>query len=77
MSENSLRIRGPPLPISKAEANRDAKEAAVAEGKRGRKRKATTLERTQAKRTRKSEIKVTEEIIEAVGMGNYCSVLQL
>ncbi len=63
--------------IVEAQAKRDAKEAAVVKGKRGRKRKAAAPEETQAKRTRKSEMEVAEEIIEAEGMGNYCSVLQL
>ena len=56
--------------IVEAQAKRDAKEAAVVKGKRGRKRKATAPEQTQAKRTRKNEMEVAE------GMGSYCSVLR-
>ncbi len=63
--------------IVEAQVKRDAKEAVVVKGKRGRKRKASAPEQRQAKRTRKSEIEVVEEQIEAEGMGNYCSVLQL
>jgi hypothetical protein len=62
--------------IVEAQAKRDAKEAAVVKGKRGRKRKATAPEQTQAKRTRKNEMEVAEGIIEAEGMGSYCSVLR-
>ena len=62
--------------IIEAQAKRDAKEAAVVKGKRGRKRKATAPEQTQAKTTRKNEMEVAGGIIEAEGMGSYCSVLR-
>jgi hypothetical protein len=63
--------------IVEAQAKRDAKEAAVVKGKRGRKRKASAPEVVQAKRVRKSELEVAEEEIEALEFGNQCSVLQL
>jgi hypothetical protein len=56
--------------IVEAQAKRDAKEAAVVKGKPGRKRKCFAPVAAQAKRARKSEI-------EALGLGNHCSVLQL
>jgi hypothetical protein len=63
--------------IVEAQARRDAKEAAVVKGKRGRKRKASAPEVVQAKRVRKSELEVAEEEIKALEFGNQCSVLQL
>ena len=63
--------------IVEAQAKRDAKEAVLVKGKRGRKRKASAPEVVQAKRTRKSELEVAEEEIEALEFRNHCSVLQL
>jgi hypothetical protein len=54
-----------------------AKEAAGATGKRGRKRKSPAPVAAKAKKARRSEVEVAEDEIEAGGMGNYCSVLQL
>jgi len=62
--------------IVEAQAERDAKEASVVKGKPGRKRKSSAPMAAQAKRTRRSEVEVAEQEIEAEGMGNYCSVLQ-
>ena len=59
-----------------AQAKRDAKEVVV-KGKRGPKRKSSTPLEAEAKRTRKSEVEVAEDEIKALGLGNYCSVLQL
>lgn len=63
--------------IVEAQAKRDAKEAAVVKGKRSRKHKASAPKVPQAKRTRKSEMEIAEEEIEALEFGNHCSVLQL
>ena len=63
--------------VVEAQAKRDAKEAVVVKGKRGRKRKASAPEVAQAKRVRKSELEVAEKEIEALEFGNHCSVLQL
>jgi hypothetical protein len=62
--------------IVEAQAKRGAKEASVVKGKPGRKRKSSAPMAAQAKRTRRSEVEVAEQEIEAEGMGNYCSVLQ-
>jgi hypothetical protein len=63
--------------IVEAQAKRDAKEAAVAKGKPGRKRKASALVEASAKRARKSELEVAEKEIEALEFGIHCAVLQL
>jgi len=63
--------------IVEAQAKRDAKETAVVKGKPGRKRKASAPVAAQAKRTRRSEVEVAMQEIEAEGLGSYCSVLQL
>ena len=63
--------------IVEAQAKRDAKETAVVKGKPGRKRLASALVAAQAKQTRKSETEVAMQEIEAEGLGNHCSVLQL
>jgi hypothetical protein len=55
---------------------RDAKEAVLVKGKPGSKRKSSAPVVTEAKRTRKSEVEVTECRIEALGLGNYCSILK-
>jgi hypothetical protein len=62
--------------IVEAQAKREAKEAAVVKGKRGRKRKCSEPVVARATRTRKSEIEVAKDEIEALGLGNHCSVLQ-
>lgn len=54
-----------------------AKEAAVAKGKRGRKRKGPVPAGAKVKKARRSEVEVTEDEIAAAGIENYCSVLQL
>jgi hypothetical protein len=61
--------------IVEVQAKRNAKEAAVVKEKRGLKRKSSAPVVAQAKRTRKSEVEVAEDEIEAMGLGNYCSVL--
>ena len=61
--------------IVEAQAKRDAKEAVAVKGKRGRKRKCS-VPRADAKKTRRSEVEVAEDEIEALGLGNYCSVLK-
>jgi hypothetical protein len=61
--------------IAEAQAKRDAKEAAVAKGKPGRKRKSSTLAEAPAKKSRKSEVEVAEAEIEAQGLVEYCTVL--
>lgn len=71
--------------IVEAQAKRDAQEAkrgvkgAAAEKlKRGPKRKgAAAAVPTQAKRVKRSEAEVAADEIEAMGLGNYCSVLSL
>ena len=63
--------------IVEAQAKRDTKEAAVVKGNPSRKRKSSAPVLKEAKRTRRSELKVAEEEIEAGGLENYCSVLQL
>ena len=63
--------------IIEAQAKRDTKEAAVVKGKPGRKRRSSALVLKEAKRTRRSKLEVAEEEIEAGGLDNYCSVLQL
>ena len=63
--------------IIEAQAKRDTKEAAVVKGKPGRKRKSSAPVLKEAKRTRRSKLEVAEEEIEAGGLENYCSVLQL
>ena len=63
--------------IVEAQAKRDAKEAAVVKGKPGRKRKSSAPVAAQAKRTKRSELEVAKDEIEAEGMGNYCSVQEL
>lgn len=63
--------------IVEAQAKRDTKEAAVVKGNPGRKRKSSAPVLKEAKRTRRSELEVAEEEIEAGGLENYCSVLQL
>ena len=63
--------------ISSRQIKRDAKEAAAVEAKRGPKRKSSAPVIVQAKRAQKSEVEVTEDEIKALGLGNYCSVLQL
>jgi hypothetical protein len=55
--------------ILEAQAKRDTKEAAVVEGKPSRKRKGSTPVAAQAKRTRRSEVEVAEQEIEAEGLG--------
>jgi hypothetical protein len=62
--------------IVKAQAKRDAKEAAVVKGKRGRKRKSSVSVAAPAKRPRKSELEVAMEEIKTDGLEKYCSVLQ-
>jgi hypothetical protein len=59
-----------------AQGKRDAKEAVLVKGKRGLKRKSSTPVVAEAKRTRKSEVEVAECEFEALGLGNYCSVLK-
>ena len=59
--------------IVEAQAKRDAKEAMV-KGKRGPKRKSSAPLQAEAKRTWKSKVKVAEDEIKALGLGNYCSV---
>jgi hypothetical protein len=61
--------------IIDAQAKRDAKEARVQEGKRGAKRRGPHPKQVPVKRTRKSEVEVAEGEIEAMGLGNYCTVL--
>ena len=63
--------------IVEAQGKRDAKEATVVKGKRGPKRKSSTPVLAETKRTRKSEVEVVKDKIEALGLRNYCSVLQL
>ena len=62
--------------IVKAQAKHDAKEAVPVKGKRGQKRKRSAPVVVEAKRARKSEVEIVEEEIEALGLGNYCSVLK-
>ena len=62
--------------IVEAQAKRNAKEAAVVKGKRGRKRKNSISVVAPAKRACKSELEVAREEIKAGGLENYCSVLQ-
>lgn len=52
-----------------AQAKRDAKGTAVVQGKPGRKRKASAPVTAQAKRTRRSEVEVAMQEIEAEGLG--------
>lgn len=63
--------------IVEAQIKRDAKEAAAVKAKRGPKRKSSAPVVVQAKRARKSAVEAAEEKIEALGLGNYCFVLQL
>lgn len=63
--------------IVEAQIKRDAKEAAAVKAKRGPNRKSSAPVVVQAKMARKSEVEVAEDEIEALGLGNYCSVLQL
>ena len=51
--------------IVEAQAKLDAKNASVAKGKPGRKRKSSAAAAVQVKRTRKSELEVVEQEIEA------------
>jgi hypothetical protein len=63
--------------IVEAQAKRDAKEAVVVKGKRGRpKRKSSAPVLVEAKRTRKSEVEAAEDEIKAMGLENHCSILQ-
>ena len=62
--------------IIEAQAKRDAKEAVPAKGIRGRKRKSSAPVVVEAKRARTNEVEVAEGEIEALGLGNYCSVLK-
>lgn len=52
-------------------------DASVAKGKPGRKRKREAAAAVQVKRTRKSELEVAEQEIEAEDLRNYCSVFQI
>jgi hypothetical protein len=45
-------------------------------GKRGRKLKSSAPVVAEANKIRKSEVQVAEREIEALGLGNYCSVLK-
>jgi hypothetical protein len=50
----------------------------VVKGKPGQKRKGSALVAAQeTKRARKSEMEVAVDEIEALGLGNHCSVVQL
>jgi tryptophanyl-tRNA synthetase len=61
--------------IVKAQAKRDAKEAAAQERKRGAKRKCGQSKQVVAKRIRKSEVEAAQDEIEAMGLGDYCTIL--
>lgn len=63
--------------IVEAQAKRDAEEAIFVKGKFGPKRKSSAPVVAEGKGTRKSEVEVAEGEIEALGLGNYCSVLRL
>jgi hypothetical protein len=63
--------------IVAAQTKRAVKQAAVVKGKPGRKRKSPARVSAQAKRARRSELEVAKDEIEAEGLGDYCSVLQL
>ena len=54
--------------IKVAQAKRDTKKAAAIKGKRGRKRKNSVPVAAQAKRTKRSELKITKDGIEAEGI---------
>lgn len=62
--------------IVEAQAKRDVKEVVIKE-KRDPKRKSSASLQAKAKRTLKSEVKVAEDKIKALGLRNYCSVPQL
>lgn len=62
--------------IIEARVKRDAKEAISVKGKRGRKRKSSTLVATEAKKSRMNEVELAKREIEVLGLGNYCSVLK-
>jgi hypothetical protein len=63
--------------ILEAQARRDMKEATVVKGKRGRKRKSSASVVANTKKPRKSEVEVAKDEIEALGLGDYCSVLKI
>jgi hypothetical protein len=63
--------------IVEAQANGNAKEGAVVKEKRTPKRKNSTPVVASAKMIRKGEAEVAEHEINAMRLGNYCSVLQL
>jgi hypothetical protein len=63
--------------IVEAQAKQDAKEAAAQEQKRGAKRKCGQPKQVPVQRIRKSEVEVAEDEIEAMGPGEYCTVLAL
>jgi hypothetical protein len=63
--------------IVKAQAKRDAKEAAAQERKRGAKRRGGQSKQIPDKRIRKSEAEVAQDEIEAMGLEEYCTVLAL
>jgi hypothetical protein len=60
---------------AKRAANEAIKDDAGVKGKRGRKRRNSTSV-VKAKKARKSEVEVAEDEIAAVGMEDYCSVIQ-
>jgi sRNA-binding protein len=65
--------------IKEAREKRAAKEAAKASGKRGRSRpRKSALPAAGPKviRTQRSEAEVAAEEVAALGLGDYCSVLQ-
>ena len=62
--------------IVEAQAKCDDKEVVV-KGKRGPQRKSSAPLQPEAKRIRQGEVEVAEDEIKALGLGNYCSVLQL
>ena len=65
--------------IVEAQAKYDAKEVATQEGKRGTKRSACRSKHkpVPAKRTRRCEVDVAKDEVEALELGDYCTVLVL
>jgi hypothetical protein len=55
--------------ITEAQAKRNATEAAVVKGKRGRKRKSSETVVARTKRARESEMEVAKDEIEALEFG--------
>jgi hypothetical protein len=63
--------------ILEAQAKRDAKEIVFVKRKRGLKRENSAPVVTKPKKKRKNKVEIAEDEKKALGLGIYCSVLQL